>query len=209
MLTNYFPHTADIDGRWLIFYDRTFALARVELHEDQEPEDGSLLSRLGTENVVDIFPDDWEGDHMLVRVKPETLRVFERGVIPDRGDEQIYFDREKSIEFLLDDFPALKVEAYRRAYLDAVTRWDREVASTSQANPDVTNDELPPQPVFEPARSEWEAWQAALAERDALYERLDRELTPEARKQGRPALNAEQCAAVDTISKKIQIRAEA
>lgn len=208
MLTNYLPHTADIDGKWLVFYDRTFALARVELHEDQEPDytewpnDSGppvIVTRPGTENAVEIWPDDWEGDHMLVRVKPETLRVFERGVIPDRGPEQIYFDRAANIEFLLEDFPALKMEAYRRAYLDAVARWDRHPAHKDE------NLELPERPVFEPARAEWEAWQSVLAERDALYARLDRELSPEARKQGRPALNAEQRTAVDAVSSKIQV----
>ncbi|SCB37704.1 Virulence-associated protein E [Bradyrhizobium shewense] len=205
MLTNYFPHTAEIDGRWLIFYDHSFALARVELHEDQEPGQQS-----GTEKAIELYPDDWEGgDRMLVRLKPETLRIFERGVIPDTGDEHLWFDREVNRQFIIEDFPALKVEAYRRTHVDAVARWEKEVARISAANPDVTNDDLPPQPVFEPARAEWEAWQAVLADKDALYARLDRELTPEARKQGRPALNSEQCAAVDTISKKVQITAEA
>ncbi|MBR0735774.1 hypothetical protein JQ581_02445 [Bradyrhizobium liaoningense] len=212
MLTNFLPHTADIDGKWLVFYDRTFALGRVELHEDQEPDctewpdDGGppiIVARPGTENAVEIWPDDCEGDNAFIRVRPETLRVFEHGVIPDRGKEQIYFDRPASIEFLLDDFPALKLEAFRRAYLDAVARWDRHPAHDDETI------ELPPQPVFEPARAEWEAWQSVLAERDELYARLDRELSPEARTQGRPALNAEQCAAVDAISKKIQITAEA
>lgn len=213
MLTPYLPHTADIDGKWLIFYDRCHAIARVELHADQElnqtlwSDDESdpvqIEVRPGTENAVEIWPDDWEGDHGFIRVKPETLRVFERGVIPDRGPEQIYFDRTANIDFLLDDFPALKAEAYRRAYLDAVARWDRHPAHNDEGA------EIPPQPVFEPARTEWEIWQAALAERDTLYSRLDRELTPEARKQGRPALNAEQRAAVDTISSKVQITANA
>lgn len=211
MLSSYYPHTAEIDGRWLIFYDSNFALARVELHENQELDRWSendpctLVRQPGTENAVEIWPDDWEGDHAFIRVKAETLRVFERGVIPDRGPEQVYFDRETNINFLLDDFPALKAEAYRRAYLDAIAKWDKEISCICDANPDVTNDELPERPVFEPARAEWEAWQSALAERDALYARLDHELSPEARKQGRPALNAEQRAAVDAVSSKIQV----
>lgn len=208
MLTNYLPHTADIDGKWLIFYDRTFALARVELHVDQEmdrtewPDDGGepiLMVRPGTEDAVEIWPDDWEGDRAFIRVKPETLRVFEPGTIPDRGPEQVFFDRETTIGFLLEDFPALKVEAERRAYLDAIARWDCHPAHNDESI------ELPPQPLFEPARAEWEAWQSARAEWDALHARLDGELTPEARMQGRPALNAEQRAAVDAVGSKLQV----
>ncbi|MFK4522187.1 hypothetical protein ABIF90_000168 [Bradyrhizobium japonicum] len=192
MLTNYLPHTADIDGKWLVFYDRTFALARCDLHGDQDYNNH-------VPDTVEIWPDDFEGDNAFIRVRPETLCIFERGVIPDRGEFQVYFDRPTSIEFLLDDFPALKDEVERRAYLDAVVRWERRPAHHDE------NLELPPQPVFEPARAEWEAWQSARTEWDALYARLDRELTPEARMQGRPALNAEQRAAVDTVGNKLQV----
>jgi hypothetical protein len=135
---------------------------------------------------------------MFVRVKPETLRIFDRGVIPDRGSEQLWFDHEVNQQFILDDLPALKREAERRAYLDAVARWERHPAHTDETI------ELPERPVFEPARAEWQAWQSTLVEWQALYAKLDSELSPEARKQGRPALNAEQRAAVDTISNKIQ-----
>ncbi|MCP1852099.1 MULTISPECIES: virulence-associated E family protein [unclassified Bradyrhizobium] len=168
MLANYLPHTADIDGRWLIFYDRDFALGRVELHEDQEPDetiwpDGGapiLVRRPGTENAVELFPDDWEGgERMFVRLKPETLRIFERGVMPDRGSEHLWFDREENLQFILDDLPALKMEAERRAYVDAVARWNRHPAQEDD------NQELPPFPIFEPARVEYDAWRAALADR--------------------------------------------
>ncbi|TAI60060.1 hypothetical protein [Bradyrhizobium sp. Leo170] len=177
MLANYHPRSADIDGKHLIFYDHEFALGRVELHEDQQPDetvwpdDGGppvLVRRPGTENTVEIWPDDWEGgDRMFVRVIPKTLRIFERGVIPDRGTEHLYFDRETNRQFILDDLPALALEAHRRAYLAGVARWERHPAQ------DDDNAELPPFPVFEPARAEWQAWQDAVTERDALWAQLD------------------------------------
>ncbi|MCK1322936.1 hypothetical protein IVA94_18940 [Bradyrhizobium sp. 156] len=219
MLDSYLPRTAEIDGRWLVFYDHGFALARCELHENQDPNetvwpengDSPLIVRQpDTENAVELYPDYWEGgDRMFVRLKPETFRMLERGVIPDTGDEHLWFDSAANRQFILDDFPALKLEAERRAYLDAVARWDKDVNRLSDINPDITNDELPERPVFEPARAAWEAWQATLGEWEALMAALDSELSPEARKQGRPALNAKQCVAVDALSSKIQITAEA
>lgn len=207
VISNYHPHTADIDGKFLIFYDRISALGRVELHDDQEPDRWSendpcvLAHRPGTGNAVELWPDDWEGDHMLVRVKPETLRIFERGVIVDRGAEQIYFDREETRQFVIDDFPALELEAHRRAYLAAVAHWER--------HPGQDDDNLlPPEPAFEPARAKWEAWQAALAERDALQAQHDRE-NPDIRRQGRPVMNPDKCAAVDAVYRKIEITANA
>src|SRR5262249_9196956 len=148
-------------------------------------------------------------DRMFVRLKPETLRIFERGVVPDRGAEHLWFDREANRQIILDDFPALKIEAERRAYLDAVARWENEVDRLSDINPDGTSDELPERPVFEPARAEWEAWQVSLRGWGELMGVLDSKPSPEARKQGRPALNAEQLAAVDDLSRKIEITANA
>ncbi|WP_338688987.1 VapE domain-containing protein [Bradyrhizobium sp. 26S5] len=151
MLSNFLPRTADIDGRTLVFYDESFALARCELHEDQDYNNDRS-------DGVELWPDDWEGgERMFVRVMPETLRVFERGVIPDRGSEHLWFDREENRQFILEDFPALKLEAERRAFLAAVARWDKHPAQ------DDDNLELPPFPVFEPARAEWQAWQDGLA----------------------------------------------
>jgi hypothetical protein len=203
MLSNYLPRTADIDGSTLIFYDASYALGCVELHEDQEiygtsfgPND-ELISGKDVPGTLEIWPDDFEGEHAFIRVKPGTLRIFERGIIPDRGEFQVYFDSDENRQFILDDFPALKQEAERRDYLDALTRWDRHPAH------DDGNADPPPQPVFEPARAEWAIWQAALAEWQALMSALDLEMG-DRRREGRPAMNDNQKARVDALSGKIQ-----
>jgi hypothetical protein len=87
--------------------------------------------------------------------------------------------------------------------LEPYARWENEVSRIFDANPDVTNDELPQWPVFEPARAEWEVWQAAVAEWDALMNALDVELG-ERRREGRPAFNDNQKARVDALSGQTQ-----
>src|SRR5579859_3969397 len=158
MLSNYLPKTADIDGRWLIFYDTSRALARCELHEDQD-------FKKDVPGTVGLCPGYWENDdHYFIRLKPETLRIISRG-FPDRGVDQVYFDTDEERQDIVEDFPALVAEAQRRAYLAAHRRWEKEVDRLG----DVAQDELPPEPVFEPARAEWEAWQAALTEWRATF----------------------------------------
>jgi hypothetical protein len=146
------PKTADIVGNSLIFYDSHYALAQCELHPDQDFHDN-------IPDAVDIWPDDGEADDdVFFRLRPETLRIFDDGTCLDPGDRRIFFDREENQQFLLEDFPALKAEIERRAYLRAVERWERHPA---QFNDD---QDLPEFPVYEPARALYEIWQAALAD---------------------------------------------
>lgn len=149
-MSTYVPETADIDEGWLIFYDHMFALGRCQLHEDQDYDND-------VPGAIELWPDDAEDGRPFIRLKPETLRIFERRTIPDRGDVQVYFDSEVDRDCILDLLPALRDECYRRAYFDDVERWERHPAHDDE------NLETPPHPVFEPARVEWEAWQAALA----------------------------------------------
>src|SRR6185437_8167760 len=176
MFTDYLPRMAEIDGNALIFYDAHFALARCDLHEDQEIYDSTKgeepLPLKTVPGTVEVWPDDWEGDLAFIRLKPETFRAFERGVIVDPGP-QVYFDSDESLQILIEDLPGLKIAAEKRDYLAALERWEREAEDGIDRDPDY---ETPPEPVFEPARAEWEAWQAAIAEHQAAF-------TPESSKK--------------------------
>jgi hypothetical protein len=199
---NCLPRTAERVDNHLVFYDSGFAIGRCDLHDDQEiyGSDSPIQHVPGT---VEVWPDDWEGENAFFRLKPETFRAYETGVIPDRGPEQIYFDRDQSREWLFDELPALRDAAERRSYLAAMARWEKECDRIYDTNPDISTDELPPQPVFEPARAEWDAWRTALAQWEALMNELDSELG-ERRREGRPALDDNQKARVDALCGQIQ-----
>lgn len=146
-----FPSTADIVGNSLIFYDSSYALAQCELHPDQDYHSN-------VPDAVEVWPDDSEDDAgEFFRLRPETLRILDTDAFPERGTKQIFFDSNANQRFILDDFPALKTEIERRAYLAAVERWERHPAQ-------LNDDPLPDYPVFEPARALYEVWQAVLAE---------------------------------------------
>jgi hypothetical protein len=199
---NCLPRTAERVDNHLVFYDDGWAIGRCDLHDDQEiyGSDSPIQHVPGT---VEVWPDDWEGENAFFRLKPETFRAYETGVIPDRGPEQIYFDKDQSREWLFDELPALRDAVERRSYLAAFARWEKECDRIYDTKPDIDNDELPPQPVFEPARAEWDAWRAALTEWEMLMNALDVELG-ERRREGRPAFNDNQKARVDALGGQIQ-----
>jgi hypothetical protein len=157
----YLPRTAERVANHLVFFDSNYAIGRCDLHDDQQVP-GSDSPFQHVPGTVEVWPDDWEGENAFFRLKPETFRAFESRAITDRGPEQIYFDDDRYREWLLDELPALRAAAERRSFLGDMARWKRELDRIFETNPDATNDELPPTPVFEPARREWQAWQAAL-----------------------------------------------
>ncbi|WP_439925530.1 primase-helicase family protein [Nitrobacter sp. JJSN] len=139
------PKTASVVGNSLIFCDGRYPLASCEIDAD---------------GTVEIEADYVEGDQpAYVRLRPETLRIFDDGQYGiETGVDRMFFDTDKNRQWILEDFPALKAEVERRAYLRAVERWEYHPAQRND------NQELPEFPVYEPARAQHDIWQAAIAE---------------------------------------------
>jgi hypothetical protein len=145
MYVLYPPNTASVVGNSLIFCDGHFPLASCEIDAD---------------GTVEIAADDSEGDvGEYFRLRPETLRIFDDGQWDiEEGADRIFFDTDENRQWILEDFPAMKAEVERRAYLRAVDRW---VNLTARLNDD---DDWPEFPIYEPARDLYDTWQAAIVE---------------------------------------------
>src|SRR5262245_30217151 len=202
----FLPRRAEIvDEHHLVFYGDGWAIGRCDLHEDQDEP------CVGWDNVDlpgNLYCAITQGWPAFVRVRPETFRAFEPRVITDSSYEEVFFDSADDLSSLFKELPALRDAAERRSFLADMARWEKECDRISDANPDATNDDFPPKPVFEPARAAWTAWQGALAEWEALMRALDVELG-ERRREGRPAFNDDQKTRVDALSIKIQKLASA